>query len=234
MSVGAVLAAAGSGSRLGHTVPKALVPLGGEALVARAARGLADSGLVRRIVVTAPAGYLDQVRAAVAPVSSVDIEVVDGGATRQASVASGLRALGESDLVILVHDAARPLVSADLIGRLVAAVRAGHPAVVPGVPVVDTIRAVDDGDPPRAIATPDRSELRAIQTPQAFDADVLRRAHAHGAARADSEAVAAGDDAGLVEALGIAVHVVPGEARALKITTRHDLSVAALYLEEDG
>jgi 2-C-methyl-D-erythritol 4-phosphate cytidylyltransferase len=130
------------------------------------------------------------------------------------------------------------------VRRVVAAVRAGHPAVVPGLPVVDTIKTVSGGEPqvagaqergPAALAvepvtgTPDRAVLRAVQTPQGFDRALLERAHAAGAARARADHLAATDDAGLVEALGERVVVVPGDEAALKITTERDMHLAALY-----
>ncbi|MHB1211968.1 MAG: IspD/TarI family cytidylyltransferase, partial [Candidatus Nanopelagicales bacterium] len=125
--------------------------------------------------------------------------------------------------VVLVHDAARPLVPAEVVGSVVSAVRSGHPAVVPGLPVVDTIKAVDDhGDVERTV---DRESLRSIQTPQGFDRAVLQRAHA----AADLDAVAT-DDAGLVERLGTRVHVVPGHEEAFKVTTPLDVVIAEAIL----
>lgn len=249
MTTLAILTAAGSGTRLGRALPKALVELGGSPLVLHAARRLAASGAVDRIVVTAPPGLA----AAVSDVVTADahvtcpVRVVDGGATRQASVAAGLALAAPEDDVVLVHDAARPLASPALVGRVVAAVRAGHPAVVPGLPVTDTIKRVSPAlasrapaarpAPPglvveRVVDTPDRALLRAVQTPQGFDRALLERAHAAGAARAAVEDLAATDDAGLVEALGEPVHVVAGEESAMKITTEPDLALARLLLEE--
>lgn len=149
-----------------------------------------------------------------------DITVVAGGAERTHSVAAGLAALRPEVEVVLVHDAARCLAPAALFDRLVAAVRAGHDAVVPGLPVTDTIKQVDaDG---RVVATPERSSLRAIQTPQAFRRTVLARAHDSGAE--------ATDDAALVELLGVAVCVVDGDDLAFKITTSADLERASRIL----
>ncbi|MBK5248486.1 MAG: 2-C-methyl-D-erythritol 4-phosphate cytidylyltransferase [Actinomycetales bacterium] len=232
MSTGAILTAAGSGSRLGSALPKALVELDGVPLVAHAARRLAESGLVRALVIMCPPGFAERVFDAVAPFCTIPFTVVDGGATRQASVAAGLAALADVDDVVLVHDAARPLASVDLIGRLVAAIEAGFDAVVPGIPVVDTIKEVDGSAVPRALATLRRSRLRAIQTPQAFRTAVLVAAHTAGAHRARSEESAASDDAALVESAGTVVHVIEGEDCAMKITTARDLAIAALLLEE--
>ena len=215
-------------------MPKALVELAGTPLVAHAAARLADSGRVRQLVVTAPADHVADVRAAVLAACAIPVEVVAGGVTRQASVAAGLAVLDEQDEIVLVHDAARPLASTGLIAQLVDLVAGGHRAVIPAVPVTDTIKEVDDGAPPRAVRTLTRHALRAVQTPQAFRASVLRQAHASAAALAADERTAISDDAGLVERLGQEVRVVEGESRALKITTRHDLAIAALFLEEDS
>lgn len=225
----AILTAAGSGARLGHPLPKALVPLVGVPLVTRAARALASSGVVRRIVVTAPADALAAVVAAVEPVPGV--EVVPGGATRQASVAAALGRLSDEpdDTVVLVHDAARPLVPVRLVRRVVGAVAGGHDAVVPVLPVTDTVKRVaPDG---AVAATVDRRELRAVQTPQGFTLGVLRSAHAAAAHRAADEALAATDDAGLVEADGGRVWTVEGHEDAMKITTPRDLVVATALVE---
>jgi 2-C-methyl-D-erythritol 4-phosphate cytidylyltransferase len=246
MSTLAILTAAGSGTRLGRDVPKALVEVDGVPLVLHAARRLAASGVVDRLVVTAPPGAAAGVRALLAadPLVGLPAEVVDGGGTRQASVAAGLACAPDDVDVVLVHDAARPFAPAALVRRVVAAVRAGHPAVVPGLPVVDTIKTVSGGEPqgagaqergPVAVAvepvtgTPERAVLRAVQTPQGFDRALLERAHAAGAARAAADHLAATDDAGLVEALGEAVVVVPGDEAAMKITTERDMHLVALY-----
>jgi 2-C-methyl-D-erythritol 4-phosphate cytidylyltransferase len=246
MSTLAILTAAGSGTRLGRDLPKALVELDGVPLVLHAARRLAASGVVDRLVVTAPAGAAPGVRDLLTtdPLVGLPLEVVDGGATRQASVAAGLARAGDDVDVVLVHDAARPFAPGALVRRVVAAVRAGHAAVVPGLPVVDTIKTVSGGDRQATSAqgsgagavsveavtgTPERAVLRAVQTPQGFDRDLLVRAHAAGAARAAADDLAATDDAGLVEALGERVVLVPGDEAAMKITTERDMHLAALY-----
>jgi 2-C-methyl-D-erythritol 4-phosphate cytidylyltransferase len=148
--------------------------------------------------------------------------VVDGGETRAASVRQGLSAVPDQADVIVVHDAARPLASAALFEAVIAPVLAGEVGgAIPGLPVSDTIKEVDGRM--QVTATLDRSVLVAVQTPQAFEAALLRRAHAG--------ATEATDDAALVEALGATVRVVPGEPRNVKITTPADLRVAEHLLE---
>lgn len=225
MTVTAIITAAGSGRRLGHPQPKALVRLHGTPLLQHAARRLVMSGQVDDLVVTAPAGHERAFRALVP-----EAIVLTGGATRQESVAAALAALHPEADVVLVHDAARPLASPELVSRVVAAVRAGHRAVVPGLPVTDTITAVDpaaDGAT-AALGTVPRAGLRAVQTPQGFDRALLDAAHLAGR---DSGAVAT-DDAGLAEALGEPVWLVPGEESAMKVTTPRDLALAGLLLDE--
>ena len=143
--------------------------------------------------------------------------VVEGGGTRTESVCRGVAAVPPTAEVIVVHDAARPLASEDLFRAVITAVTAGGAGgAIPGVPVSDTIKVVDGSG--CVTATLDRDTLVAVQTPQAFDADLLRRAHAGG--------TQATDDAALVEALGATVRVVPGDPRNLKITTPADLELA--------
>lgn len=243
----AVLTAAGSGARLGAAEPKALVEVAGETLVRRAARGLLSSGVVDHVVVTSPAEHLDRFRDEVVGIGALGvcgaIEVVPGSPdSRQASVALGLSAAiaaWPDALVVLVHDAARALTPPEVVRRVVAAVRAGHDAVVPALPVTDTVKEIagpgrgDPGDAPAGdvpveavVGTPDRTRLRAVQTPQGFAIAALLAAHRLGADRATDEARAASDDAGLVEAAGGAVVVVQGDPRAMKITTPVDLALA--------
>ena len=234
MSTAAILTAAGSGTRLGATVPKALVPLAGVPLVAHAARRLSASGVVDLLVVTVPAGFAREFEAALGTAAgSVPVSFVVGGASRQASVAAALAVLPPEVDVVLVHDAARALAPAQLVARVVEAVRAGHRAVIPAVPLTDTI--VEVGAPGtraghEVVAHPDRTVLRAVQTPQGFDRALLDRAHRGAAHRASDEASAATDDASLVALLGELVHVVAGDPAAIKITTARDLALADLLL----
>lgn len=227
----AVLTAAGSGSRLGCEVPKALVELSGRPLVWWAARGLRAGG-VGTIVVTAPAASLDEFRAGIADIGGVEV-VAGSDRSRQASVALGLAALGQRNEgdVVLVHDAARPLTPAQVTARVIDAVRAGASAVIPVLPVTDTLKSVDASGV--VTGTPRRADMVAVQTPQGFRWDVLTRAHEAGASLGADEAVAATDDAGLVEAIGAVVHTVAGDERSLKVTRPLDLSLAQLLAGQE-
>lgn len=209
--VWAIVVAGGSGSRFGDCVPKQFLDLGGLRVIdwAVAAAGAACDG----VVAVLPAAHLS----ATLPVGVVPVA---GGATRSESVRAGLSAVPDDAAVVVVHDAARPLADPALFERVVGAVRAGADGAVPGVPVPDTVKRVDSAG--RVVETPDRGALRAVQTPQAFRADVLRRAHA-GAGEAT-------DDAALVEAAGGAVVVVDGDPSNLKITGPDDLVRAEILL----
>lgn len=248
----AVLTAAGSGSRLGAGVPKALVPVGGVSLLRRAAAGLIASGAVRHLVVTAPAADVERFRVELDGLLDVlpdgalipeagwrsGIEVVAGSpCSRQASVAQGLAAalaaVPQADVVV-VHDASRALTPPEVTRRVITTVRAGHAAVVPVLPVTDTVKEVEigaAGEPERVVGTPQRARLRAVQTPQGFETGTLVAAHRAGAGRAVDESLAASDDAGLVEACGVSVVAVAGHERAMKVTTPMDLALAELLLE---
>ena len=227
----AVLTAAGSGSRLGCECPKALVELSGRPLVWWAARGLRAGG-VGMIVVTAPASSIEDFRAALADIEDV-LVVAGSDRSRQASVALGLAALGhrDADAVVLVHDAARPLTPPEVSARVIDAVRSGAGAVIPVLPVTDTLKTVDASG--LVTGTPRRADMVAVQTPQGFRWDVLTRAHEAGASRSADEAVAATDDAGLVEAVGGSVQTVAGDERSLKVTRPLDLALAQLLAAEE-
>jgi 2-C-methyl-D-erythritol 4-phosphate cytidylyltransferase len=202
--VWSVVVAGGSGHRFGTLKQFALLAERPVVQWAVAACRAASSG----VVLVVPPGT------ATGEDHGADV-VVEGGATRTASVGRGLAAVPESAEVIVVHDAARPLASADLFRDVIAAVTSGGAGgAVPGLPVSDTIKVVDCTQ--TVTATLDRAALVAVQTPQAFAADLLRQAHAAG-----TEAT---DDAALVEALGGTVRVVPGDPRNLKITTPADLA----------
>jgi 2-C-methyl-D-erythritol 4-phosphate cytidylyltransferase len=216
--VAVLVPAAGLGVRLGPGGPKALRLLGGEPLLVHAIRRLSAAPCVGCVVVAAPAGSVEAVEGLLA---GYEVSVVPGGATRQASVAAALAGVPEGFEIVLVHDAARALASADLFERVAGAVRSGHGAVVPVLPVVDTIKQVDGAG--AVLGTVDRSVLRAVQTPQGFRRDVLVAAHA---AAVDEHT----DDAGMAEKLGVRVHTVDGEEAALKITRPLDLALAEILL----
>lgn len=229
MSVVAVIAAAGQGTRFGSQGPKALIELAGEPLLVLSARAMIDSGAVDRIVVTAPKSDVSYF-SAVLEHAGIAGDVVAGGATRQLSVAAGLDACGDADYV-LIHDAARPLVPAQTVRAVVDALTAGHPAVVPALPVTDTIKSVSGEVAPGVEAveqTLERASLRAMQTPQGFALAAIREAHAAFASLGATEESAAPDDAALAEAAGIPVVLVRGSERAMKITHPIDLAVAEL------
>jgi 2-C-methyl-D-erythritol 4-phosphate cytidylyltransferase len=226
----AVVPAAGRGERLGPGAPKALRLLGGVPILVHAVRALATAHAVDLVVVAGPLDGVDEVAALLAEHGLLDSApsraaavVVAGGDSRQDSVARALAALPAEVDVVLVHDAARPLVPPSLVDAVAAAVRGGADAVVPGLPVADTVKSVDAADV--VVATLDRSALRSIQTPQGFRRETLAAAHA----AADPSAPAT-DDAGLVEAAGGKVVVVPGDEEAFKVTRPLDLVLAEAVL----
>lgn len=214
----AIVSAAGSGERLGAGIPKAYVELCGSTMLERAVDGLLESGVIDRIVVAVPRDRLDET----ARILDGRASVVAGGVERHDTVRLALESVGDPDFV-LVHDAARPLTPVDQIRRVVAALADGLRAVIPVIPVVDTIKAVDANGV--VLGTPERAGLRAVQTPQGFSTELLRRAYQ----RAGSVAVT--DDASLVENLGTPVHTVAGDPLAFKVTTPLDLQLARAVLE---
>ena len=210
----AIIAGAGMGHRIGADIPKALIQIDGVTLVARAFASL--STVVDEIVITAPAGYEEQFRAIVGE----SAKVITGGVIRSDSVNLALKSLSPTIKYVLVHDAARALATSDLASRVLSELEKGEAAVIPALNVIDTIKEVDRDGYVRN--TPDRSILKAIQTPQGFSVDVLKRAH-----EASQDAT---DDAALVEALGIKVKTIAGEARAMKITNPEDIATAVMLL----
>jgi 2-C-methyl-D-erythritol 4-phosphate cytidylyltransferase len=183
----------------------------------RAVDGLRDSGVVDVVVLAVPASLTDEAKLILGHKATV----VAGGANRTESVRRALESLPGSADFVLVHDAARALTPPDLIVRVVAALRAGNSAVVPALPVSDTIKAVDANGV--VLGTPERAGLRAVQTPQGFAADLLVRAYRESAGAGLAEFT---DDASLVEHVGGQVHVVDGDPLAFKITTQLDLLLA--------
>jgi 2-C-methyl-D-erythritol 4-phosphate cytidylyltransferase len=217
MTTVAVVPAAGSGQRLAAGAPKAFVDLCGRPMLAHALTGLRESGVVDSIVVCVPADRVDEAKLAF----GAQADIVAGGADRTESVRAGLVAAGDAEFV-LVHDAARALTPPTLIARVVQALRNGHPAVVPALPLTDTIKAVDGNG--AVLGTPERSGLRAVQTPQGFHADVLRRAYERAVGGQFT------DDASMVEHIGGVVQTVDGDPLAFKITTPNDLLLAEALL----
>lgn len=213
-TVVAVVPAAGSGERLGAGVPKAFCELDGRTLLEWAVAGLLKSGVADHVVAAVPADRIDQAK----QVLGGNATVVAGGADRTDSVRLALSALPGPPEFVLVHDAARALTPPGLIVRVVEALRSGSAAVVPALPLSDTIKAVDANGV--VLGTPERAGLRAVQTPQGFATDLLLRAY--------ERAGTAGftDDASLVERVGGQVQVVDGDPLAFKITTRLDLLLA--------
>ena len=229
-----VLTAAGSGTRLGCDMPKALVPVAGRPLLEWALQGLPSCDFV---VVSAPSAQLDRFQSVVSG-CDVPTAVVPGGSSRQGSVAAALQTLvnmvdpvQDGDLV-LVHDAARPFTPPAVFDRVVSALQNGHRAVVPALPVTDTIKVVaprTHADEPVEVvtATPNRATLRAVQTPQGFYLHELAALHQRFAERSLTESTAFSDDAALYEAAGLPVVTVDGDRSAYKITTPADLALAA-------
>lgn len=214
MSISVIIPAGGSGERLGAKLPKALVQLAGRTLIEHAVAQM--SPIADEIIVAAPKGLEKTFQ----DLLGSEVIVVTGGITRTESVNAGIRLLSKDAKFVLVHDAARPLASTDLARRILKELQSEVKAVIPGLKVADTIKRVDvDGF---VTKTPNRSKLRAVQTPQGFDRETLLAAH-----KSKSEAT---DDAGLVELLGIPVKVILGEDRAMKITTPDDLGRAQRFL----
>jgi 2-C-methyl-D-erythritol 4-phosphate cytidylyltransferase len=221
VSVWAILVAAGRGERLGLDQPKAFAKLGEDPLLAEPLRRLDESDWVDRIVIVAPPGWEEPAILLAEELACSKVHsCVPGGETRTDSVRAGVDELPADVLVVLVHDAARPLLSEAVIERVLAPLSEGWDGAVPGLPVADTLKRV--GADGAIVGTVERDSLYGVQTPQAFPADVLRRAVANGAEATDC--------AGLVEAAGGRVKVVEGDPRLLKVTTADDLAKIAAWL----
>jgi len=213
--------AAGTGERLGEERPKAFVRLGELPLLAEPLRRLDESPWVDAIVVAVPAGWEEPAILLAEELSATKVVAsVTGGATRAETVRLALAEVPEEALVVLVHDAARPLVSDAVLERVLAPLAEGWDGVVPGLPLADTVKRVERD---AVVETLDREGLVGVQTPQAFLAPTVRDAYA-------GDVAGATDCASLVEARGGRVRVVPGDPRLLKVTTREDLELVQSWL----
>lgn len=218
---GAVIVAAGNATRMGG-VDKILADLKGIPVIRRTARAFQDCEAIKEIVVVTRKDLLVQVKAVCKDFDKV-AAVVAGGEDRAASVEAGLNALSDKVKLAAIHDGARPLISFDVIDRTVRAANT-YGAAAPSIPVKDTIKTTQGG---LVLNTPDRSMLRAIQTPQVFDYDLLRAA----LQKAKEDKLAITDDCSAVEHLGMKIRLVEGDERNIKITTPLDLKVARVYME---
>lgn len=219
---GAVIVAAGSASRMGG-IDKVMAPLAGEPMIVRTVRAFQQCDAIAEIVIVTRPDLIMPITGLCRGMDKVRT-VVAGGKSRQESVHLGLNALSEDVELAAVHDGARPLISQAVIDRTV---RAAHSygAAAPAVPVKDTIKVVRGGV---VAATPDRTFLYAVQTPQVFDFDILRGA----LKKAEEDGAAVTDDCSAVERMGMSVKIVEGDERNLKVTTPMDLKIAELLLEE--
>jgi 2-C-methyl-D-erythritol 4-phosphate cytidylyltransferase len=220
--VAAIIPAAGYGVRLGAEKPKAFVKLHRMSLLTRSA--LAMSTVSDVIVVAAPIELIDEASVHLAEVDA-EIHIVAGGDQRQDSISNALKVLPKDIAIVLVHDAARPLVPSEVTNRVISQLRNGANAVIPVLSMSDTIKRVDANN--KVVETIDRNQLRRVQTPQGFLRTTIDQAYAN-------PAIVATDDAGLMEALGITVQTVAGDELAMKITTEHDLKIATALLGESN
>jgi 2-C-methyl-D-erythritol 4-phosphate cytidylyltransferase len=221
LSVWAVLVAAGRGERLGGDRPKAFAKLRDRPLLAESLERLDASGWIDSIVIVAPPGWEEPSILVSEEIAATKVvSCVPGGETRADSVRAGVGEVGQEATVVLVHDAARPLVSDDVVERLLTALNEGWDGAVPALPLADTIKRVDGA---RVVETVAREELVAVQTPQAFLAPVLREA-------IGGDLPGATDCSALVEARGGRVTTVAGDPRLLKVTSAADLDVVASWL----
>lgn len=223
--VAVVVAAAGRGERLGGALPKALAKVAERALLDYTLEIIATVPEVDMVVVAGPPGYESEIQQICDRWPAKPTTIVTGGLTRKASVTKALKELPAVVEVVLIHDAARAFAPRELFSEVIAAVHSGSDAVVPGLPVADTIKRVDAGE--SVLETVDRSSLRGVQTPQGFDRGALYDAH-----RKTVEGTDHTDDAGIVASYGFPVLVVPGKPEAFKVTTPFDIAVARAVLAD--
>ena len=220
---GAVIVAAGSASRMGG-IDKVMAPLNGEPMIARTVRAFQNCDAISEIVVVTREDLILPITSLCSGMDKVQA-VVAGGSSRQESVHLGLNALSDKCKLVAIHDGARPLISWQVIDRVVRAANT-YGAAAPAIPVKDTIKVVQGGV---VKETPDRASLQAVQTPQVFDFDILRGA----LKKAKQDGAQVTDDCSAVERIGLTVKIVEGEERNLKVTTPLDLKIAQLLLEEE-
>ena len=221
---GAVIVAAGSASRMGG-IDKVMAPLKGEPMILHTVRAFQSCDAIAEIVVVTRPDLILPITALTNEFDKVTA-VVAGGASRQESVALGMNALSEKCKLAAIQDGARPLVTPELIDRVVRAAHSYH-AAIPVIPVKDTIKVCNSA---LVVSTPDRSTLRAVQTPQVFDFDLLRGA----LKQAELDGAEVTDDCSAVERLGMSVKTVEGDERNLKVTTPIDLKFAEMLMEEQA
>ncbi len=219
---GAVIVAAGSASRMGG-IDKVMATLGGEPMIKRTVRTFQECDAVSEIVIVTREDLIQPITNLCAGFDKVKL-VVKGGSSRQESVQLGLENLSKEIKLAAIHDGARPLASFELIDRSIRAANS-YGAAAPAIPVKDTIKTVEGGI---VVNTPDRAKLRAVQTPQVFDIDLLKGA----LKKAYEDGAEVTDDCSAVELLGMKIKIVEGDERNLKITTPMDLKIAEMLLEE--
>ena len=220
---GAVIVAAGSASRMGG-IDKVMAPLRGEPMIVHTVRAFQTCDAISEIVIVTRGDLILPITQLTNEFDKVTA-VVLGGSSRQESVANGMNALSDKCKLAAIQDGARPLVTWQLIDRVVRAAHA-HNAAIPVIPVKDTIKVCNSA---LVVNTPDRSTLRAVQTPQVFDFDLLRGA----LKKAAEDGAEVTDDCSAVERLGMSVRIVEGDERNLKVTTPLDLKLAELLMEEN-
>ena len=219
---GAVIVAAGSASRMGG-IDKVMADLGGEPMILRTVRAFQNCDAIASIVIVTREDLIQPIAGLCRDMKKV-VAVVAGGGSRQESVHLGLNALPKGTKLAAVHDGARPLISWQIIDRVVRAANT-YGAAAPAIPVKDTIKVVSGG---LVQETPDRATLQAVQTPQVFDFDLLRGA----LKKAETDGASVTDDCSAVERTGMKIKIVEGDERNLKVTTPMDLKIAELLLEE--
>jgi len=219
---GAVIVAAGSASRMGG-IDKVMAPLMGEPMICRTVRAFQETDAVSEIVIVTREDLILPISELCKDYDKVKA-VVRGGSSRQESVQLGLNALSKEVKLAAIHDGARPLISYEVIDRSIRAANS-YGAAAPAIPVKDTIKTVEGGI---VVTTPDRAKLRAVQTPQVFDIDLLKGA----LVKAKTDGAEVTDDCSAVERLGMKIKIVEGDERNLKVTTPMDLKIAEMLLEE--